>query len=150
VNKKLPDEAVDFYIALGWTRTQAAVAKHFHVAKRTVAYRAKKEGWVARAHEADKKAREVAVQRAQESNEEMRIRHEKAARYLQMRAIDSVRGMPVLTESAAVRALDIGIKHERIARGETGDATEQDIAQLLRSEHKRFVDFIDEEEGGGR
>ena len=145
MNKKLPDEAVDYYVALGPTRTQAAVAKHFSVAKRTVAYRAKKEGWSARALEADQKARQAAVQRAQETNEEMLIRHEKAARFVQMRAIEALRSLPIRTESAAVRALDISIRHERMARGEASDTTESDIADVLRKEHARFVTFVEGE-----
>lgn len=146
MNKKLPDEAVDHYVALGPTRTQAAVAKHFNVAKRTVAYRAKKEGWAARALEADQKARQAAAQRAQDTNEEMFARHEKVARFVQARAIDAIRNLPILTESAAVRALDISIRHERMARGETNDSVEKDIAALLRSEHKRFVTFVEGED----
>ena len=146
MNKKLPDAAVDYYIALGPARTQVAVGKHFHVAKRTVAYRAKKENWTARAEEADQKARQASAQRAQNTLEDMHARHEKAARFLQMRALEAVRNLPIRTESAAVRALDIGIRHERMARGEPNDAMEQDVAQLLANEHKRFVEFI--EEGG--
>jgi hypothetical protein len=148
VNKKLPDCAIDFYISLGPMRTQMQVAKHFSVAKRTVAYRAKKENWAALAQESDQKARQVAAQRAQNTNEEMLARHEKAARFVQMRALEGVRSLPIRTELAALRALDLGIRHERMARGEPNESTEQDIAQLLRSEHKRFV-TINEEEGDG-
>lgn len=148
MNKKLPDEAVDYYVTLGPARTQLAVARHFNVAKRTVAYRAKKENWMARAAEADQKARAVASQRAQETLEEMQARHEKSARYLQMRALEGVRNLPIRTEMAAVRALDIGIRHERLARGEANESTDKDIAQLLRNEHKRFVELIDGEGDG--
>jgi hypothetical protein len=143
VNKKLPDDAVDFYVALGPLRTQVAVAKHFGVAKRTVAYRAKKEGWLARAAESDQKARQAAAQRAQDTNEEMRARHEKVARFVQSRAIEAVRSLPIRTESAALRALDLGIRHERMARGDFSEAAEGDIAQLLRNEHRRFVTLKD-------
>lgn len=148
MNKKLPDEAADYYVALGPTRTQIAVAQHFKVAKRTVAYRAKKEGWLLRAVEADQKARQAVVQRSQDTLEEMQIRHVKTARFLQMRAIEALRSLPIRTESAAVRALDMSIRHERLARGEPGDAADKDVAAVLRETHKRFVTFIEGEDDG--
>jgi transposase len=143
VNKRLPDDAIDYYLALGFKRTQRAVAEHFQVAKRTVAYRAKKEGWLARAQEADQKARQVAAQRAQDTVEDMHARHMKAARFVQLRALEAIRSLPIRTESAAVRALDVGIRQERLARGEPSDAAEKDAAAVLREEHKRFVEFVE-------
>ena len=43
--RKLPEGAQDYYFELGPTRTYQAVASHFGVSKRTVARRAKDEGW---------------------------------------------------------------------------------------------------------
>lgn len=145
MNKKLPDAACHYYVSLGPRRTQMAVAEHFGVAKRTVAYRAKKEGWTALAQAADQKAMQATAQKAQDTNEEMCARHEKAARFLQARSIEALRSMPIRTETAALRALDLGIRHERTARGELNESPATDLAQQLRSEYARFVSFHDGE-----
>jgi len=146
VNKRLPDDALAFYIALGPSRTQRQVADHFGVGKRTVAYRAKKENWLRLAAEADRQSRESALQRAQETNDEMRIRHEKAARFAQMRALEALKNVPITNPATALRALDIGLRHERLARGESEQTVKNDIAEILRDEHKRFLTAV---EGGG-
>ncbi len=42
---KLPDNAFEVYLLLGEGRSYQALADHFDVSKRTVASRAKDEGW---------------------------------------------------------------------------------------------------------
>ena len=58
--------------------------------------------------------------------------------FLQGKAIDALRSMPIKTAMDAVRALDLGLRHERTACGEPADQAAQDLDQRIRREYERY------------
>lgn len=139
MNKKLPPEAFAFYAGLGPGRSYEALAQHFGVNKRTVVTRAKQENWQARVKEMERKARERAEQKATESIEEMNDRHLRTAQFLQRKALDALQRIPIEEAVDAVRALKLGIEHERLIRGEPSERMAVTLEETIRSEYQRWM-----------
>lgn len=139
MNRKIPPEALSFYLGLGPGRSYEAVAQHYGACKRSVVTLAKKEGWQKKVTEMEQRARERAEQKAGESLEEMNQRHLKTAQFLQRKALDALAGIPITEAMDAVRALKIGIEHERLIRGEPSERTAQQIEQVIRLEYERWM-----------
>ena len=136
---KLPKDAFEFYVGLSPDRSYQAVADHFAVTKRAVTNRARKEQWQQRVAEIEAKARQGAEQRLVETLEEMNSRHVKSLRIVQARAIEALRSMPLQTAMEAVRALDVGIRQERLIRGEPSDRTTIQVEDVIRRQYARWM-----------
>ena len=137
--RKLPKDAFEFYVGLGPDRSYQAVADHFDVSKRAVTNRARQEQWQQRVAVLEAKARQGAEQRLVETLEEMNTRHIKSLRIVQARALEALRDMPLHTAMEAVRALDIGIRQERLIRGEPSDRTAVQVEDVIRREYSRWL-----------
>ena len=146
---KLPTDAFDVYMSLGPGRSYQAVADHFGVSKRAVTNRATKEHWQQRAAVIEAKARQGAEQRLVETLEDMNTRHLKSLRVVQARAIEALRAMPLQSAIEAVRALDIGIRQERLIRGEPSERTAVQLEEIIRNEYSRWMTRDGEEDGRG-
>lgn len=147
--RKLPTDAFDAYMSLGPGRSYQAVADHFDVSKRAVTNRATKERWQQRATEIETKARQGAEQRLVETLEDMNTRHLKSLRVVQARAIEALRAMPLQSAIEAVRALDMGIRQERLIRGEPSERTSVQLEEIIRGEYSRWMTSGGEEESHG-
>jgi len=139
VSGRLPPTAVEFYASLGADRSYQAVADHFGVSKRAVVYRATRENWQAQVAEIEAKAKQTAQQRAMESLEEMNVRHLKSLRVVQAKALETLRTMPLSSAMDAVRALDLGLKGERLVRGEPSDRSAVSVEDAIRREYSRWM-----------
>lgn len=137
--RKLPLNAFEFYASLGPDRSYQAVADHFAVTKRAVTNRARQEQWQQRVAEIEAKARQSAEQRLMEVLEDMNARHIKSLRIVQARALEALRSMPLQTAMEAVRALDVGIRQERLIRGEPSDRTAIQVEDVIRREYSRWM-----------
>jgi hypothetical protein len=145
--KKLPAESFDYYLSLGVSRSYQAVAEHFGVSKRAVTRRAAVERWNARVLELEAKARQAAADKALESLEAVNLRHLKALRVIQGKALETLRAMPLNTAMEAVRALDASIRQERLILGEPSERTAVSIEDTIRREYERWM--VPEEENDG-
>ncbi len=150
---KLPQDAFEVYMGLGPDRSYQTVADHFGVTKRAVTNRATKERWQQRAAEIEAKARQGAEQRLVETLEDMNTRHLKSLRIVQARALEALRAMPLQSAMEAVRALDVGIRQERLIRGEPSERTAVQVEELIRREYSRWMtvddpDDTNDAEGG--
>ncbi len=139
MNRKLPNEALAFYIGLGPGRSYELVANHFRVHKRTVVSRAKAEGWQDRVAALERTAREKAEQRAGETMAEMDERQLRTAQFLQRKALEALQRVPLDTAMDAVRALKLGLEHERLIRGEPSQRTAITLEATIRSEYERWM-----------
>lgn len=137
--RKLPTDAFDLYMSLGPGRSYQAVADHFGVSKRAVTNRAAKERWQQRASELEAKARQGAEQRLVETLEDMNTRHLRSLRVVQARAVEALRKYPIESAMDAVRALDVGIRQERVIRGEPTERTAVQLEELIRREYSRWM-----------
>jgi len=137
-----------FYAGLGLERSYAAVAQQFGVSKRAVVKRAQQERWQERVAELDAKARRLTEQRLEESLQAMDERHLKAARAVQGKALEALRGVPLDSAMNAVRALDLAIKQERLIRGEPSERTAVNVEEVIKREYERWMVREDAESDG--
>ena len=140
---KLPSDAFEVYMGLGPDRSYQAVADHFGVTKRAVTNRATKERWQQRASELEAKARQGAEQRLVETLEDMNTRHLKSLRAVQARALEALRSYPLQSAMEAVRALDMGIRQERLIRGEPSERTAVQLEEVIKREYSRWMTVED-------
>ena len=143
---RIPPDAFDYYFALGANRSYQAVADKYGVSKTAIVNRAVSEGWQERVERLEAKARERADEKAVESVEQMNTRHLKAAKIVQAKALETLRSVSLTSAMDAVRALDLGIKQERLARGEPSERNALTIEDTIRREYERWLDADDDEE----
>lgn len=142
MNRKLPSDTFGFYFSLGAGRSYDAVAKRYQVSKRAVAKMAAKEKWQERLMEAEKKARDRTDEKVAETLDDMNARHIKVLRFIQGKAIDALKSMPLESAMDAVRAFTLSVQKERLIRGEPTDRNALDIEQLIKREYAMLM--IDE------
>ena len=118
MKRKLPVEAFEVYVGQGIGRSYQAVADHYSVSKGTVTALAKKDDWQARLVKVEQKARSRSDEKAVETLQQVNERHIKASRVVQMKALETLRSMSLGSAMEAVRALDLGLKAERLVIGE--------------------------------
>ena len=136
---KLPKEAFSFYVALGPGRSYAKVAEHFGTDKRTVTRRATKENWPERLQQAEEKARETTEEDAVEILREMNVRHLRIAKALQGKALEALRSLPIDRATDVIRALEIGVKQERLIHGEPSERAELSVEEVTKREMQRWL-----------
>jgi hypothetical protein len=146
VNRKVPIDAFSYYVSLGPRRSYQAVADKFGVSKRTVTNTAARENWQPRIADVERRARERSDDTAVETLEEMNRRHLKAYRFIQSRAIEALKSMPLDSAMDAVRAYDRAAQGERLARGEPTERTE--IEEIIRREYDLCMRPVDEPDPG--
>jgi hypothetical protein len=139
MNRKIPPEAVTYYYGLGPGRSYEKVAAHYGVSKRAVVDLAKRENWQAAVEELDRKARERAEQKVLETNDEMNERQLKVFRYIQSRAIETLKALPLETAVEAVKAYTTAAEKERLIRGEPTDRTAINLEEIVKSEYRRLM-----------
>lgn len=144
---RIPSEAFEFYVGLGPDRSYQRVAAEFGVSKRAVTKLAARERWQDRVVELERKVRESAEQKALESLEGMNMRHLKALKIVQGKALEALRSMPLSMAMEAVRSLDRAIRQERLIRGEPSDRTAVSVEEVINREYRRWM--LPEETGDG-
>jgi len=138
MNRKIPPEAFQFYLGLGPSRSYEAVAEEFGCSRRGVAECAKRERWQQRLVEVEGRAYARTESQAQESIEEMGLRHVKIARYLQSKGLEALQaGRPELMDRAT-RTLMSGINLERLVRGEPTERIDN-VETMVRREADRWL-----------
>jgi hypothetical protein len=146
VKTKLPLESFDFYVALGPARSYEKVAEHYTATKRTVTRHAKKEHWTERLAEVERKAREESDKNAVAVLQEMQERHLKIAKALQGKALEALRSMQLDRGADVIRALEVGVKQERLIHGEPGERSAISVEEATKREMERWLTVEREEE----
>jgi hypothetical protein len=137
--RKLPPDALSYYVSLGPARSYAQVGEHFGVTKRAVVKLATRERWQAQVEEIERQAREKAKLKATESQEEMNERHLKIARATQSKALEALMRYPLETALQAVRALESSVRQERTIRCEPTGESGSSIENIIRREYERWM-----------
>ena len=136
MRRKLPPEAFAFYLSLGPARSYAAVADQFGVSKRAVTKLAARENWPVKLEESLRQVRSKAEEAAQESLEEMTLRHLKTLRVVQSRALEAMRSAPIASGTAAMRTVVLCVEKERefrTDRGSGGGESAREYAARVRA-----------------
>jgi len=145
--RRIPEDAFDYYVSLGASRSHQAVADRYGVSKRAVTKLATKERWRERVHALKREARRAADERALETLEAMNTRHLKALKIVQGKALEALKSTSLSSAMEAVRALDLSIKQERTIRGEPSDRTAVSVEEVIRSEYAKCMTTGDDDEG---
>lgn len=143
-----PDEAFQYYVGLGHERSYAKVAEHYGASKRAVTALAARENWAERLAKVEQEARSRADERAGEALDEMNERHLRIAKALQGRALEALRGMPLESPRDVIRALEVGVRQERLVRGEPTERT-SNVEEIVRREYERWMVIEDGDDEGG-
>jgi hypothetical protein len=132
-------EAFALYCGLGHVRSYAAVAKHYGVSTRAVLFLAKGYNWAGRLREieavAEERMREAQVQTLIEARE----RHLKSLKVLQGKALAGMRDQNARSLNEATRALETGIKLERLILGESTANTAVSVEERQQREVDQLV-----------
>lgn len=139
MKRKIPPEAFAFYLGLGVGRSYQAVAERYSVSKRAIATRAEKEGWQAKLAEEEQKARVSAEKQAAESIETVNEKHLKVLRFIQGRAIESLKSMPIESAMDAVKAYALSLDKERQIRGSPSEQAASRIEEITRQEIRTLL-----------
>ena len=139
MKRKLPSEAFEFYVGLGIGRGYQGVASHYEVSKGAVTALAKKDNWQERLARIERDARSRSDEKAVETLEQINERHIKAARVIQAKALEGLRNMSLATAMDAVRALDLGLKQERLVLGEPSERTAISVEDKIEREYERWL-----------
>ncbi len=138
MNRRIPEDAFQEYFAMGPERSYRALAGKYGVSKRSITHLAAREDWAVRLEKIEAEARERTDRRVAETIDEMTQRHLRIAKAIQARALDALRSLPMDKASDAVRALDIGIRQERLARGEPTDR-QASVEEIITREYERWL-----------
>ncbi len=145
MTKKLPPDALGYYLSLGPKRSYQDVAERFGVSKRSVTSAAVREDWQARVAEADSRVRERASEDYVESVQAMNERHLKVLRFIQGRSIETLKSMPIDSAMDAVRAYTASIAQERQIRGDPAQRT-LTIAAIIKRETESLLRPVGEDD----
>ena len=151
---RIPDDAFDFYVGLGPTRSYRAVADRFGISKRAVVKHALKERWAERLREIHEKARSESDKELAAEMSEMRDRHRKMLKAMAVRALTGLKDFPLRSGMEAMRAAELVIKMERIVFGEPDEPGADSLEEITRHEIQTLLvvddeeDEEDDEEGG--
>jgi transposase len=139
MSKKIATDAFEFYVSLGPGRSYQAVAERYTVSKRSVTRHALREGWQERLHAIEAKVREASDQKAQETLEAIRSRHLKGMRFIQAKAIETLKSASLESASDAVRAYTAAVREERVMLGEPSDRTAVSVEDVIKREYERWL-----------
>jgi len=147
MSKRIPNDAFAYYVGLGPSRSYAKVAEHYDVHKRSLTRYAVRHNWQSRLLAAEAQADQRTDAAAVDAIEEMAQRHLKCCRAVQARALEALRAMPLTSASAAVRALDMALRNERLILGEPSERTAHSVEDVVRREFSSWMteDVVDAE-----
>jgi len=146
VSAKIPDEAFDFYLGLGPSRSYQAVADRYGVTKRAVVKHAMRDKWAERLREIQERARAQSDKALADDLVEMRDRHRKMLRAMAVRALAGLKELPLKNGMEAVRAAELVIRMERIVFGEPDPSGSDSIEEVTRREIQSLLVMEEDDE----
>ena len=139
MKKKIPPDALAFYLGLGPGRSYQAVAERYSVSKRAVAFCAEREHWQKRIREEDQKLREKAEKQAAENNKTVREGQLKVLRFIQGKAIEALKAMSIDSAVDAAKLYALAIDKERQLLGDTDGQSPSMVEQITRDEVRNLL-----------
>ena len=145
MSKKIPDDAFDYYVALGAARSYQAVADRYGVTKRAVVKHAARERWTQRLGEVQESARVQSDKDLAQEVVEMRDRHKRMLKAMAVRALSGLKDLPLRNGMEAIRAAELVIRMERIVFGEEDERGEESIEEITKREIQTLLRPVDDE-----
>jgi hypothetical protein len=146
---KIPDSAFSEYLSLGAGRSYQALADSYGCTKRAVAKLAARENWQERLEEIERSASAEVEQRAVDSIKAIIARHLKTIRWVQGKALETLKDTPLRSTSDALKALEFSLREERLlTRADDPDAASADShleeysPEFLKELHRQAHEFV--------
>ena len=136
---KIPLDAFECYVGMGPKRSYESLAQKYGVSKRSIVKRAKRDGWQGRVAEIEARAQERATERAVDTLEEVKVRHLKTFKAVQLKALESLKSLLFKDPLDAVKAMDIAARQELLALGEPSERTAVAVEDVIRREYERWL-----------
>jgi hypothetical protein len=147
VRNRIPaEEAFQYYLALGPSRSYDTVAAKYGASLRGVTKCASKHKWGERMRKIDRDAQEKTDRDFAESKAETRERHLKMLRAIETRGLQAIQKQELDGAFAGVKAIEAAIKLERLILGDTSVNVGISIQETTRREVESFLARIDEPE----
>jgi len=134
MKRRIPENAFDLYQSLGAGRSYEALADRFGVSKRAIVKAAARERWQERLDAIQAKARERSDERSADALRDITERHLKVLRYIQGRAIETLKSTPLESAMDAVRAYGLAVDKERLLLGEPTERSAVSIEEVTKRE----------------
>ena len=143
--RKIPPDAFSAYVAMGPSRSYQALAEKYVVTKRAIAKRAAQEDWSERLERIEQEARQRSDRQAADTLSDMNDRHLRIAKALQKRALEGLMRMPLDQAKDIIRALDLGVRQERLVRGEPTERSAS-VEEVTKREIGRWLIVGDDDD----
>ena len=152
--RKIPQDALAYYVSMGPDRSYQKVAEHYGVTKRAIVNVAKRDRWQAQVEELEHTAREDAREKMRATIEATYEQHMKALRLVFGKGVEALKAMAIDTPADAMKAIQLAIREMRVALGEPTDRTAVSVEDTIRREYERWMTVADssddpEEESDG-
>ena len=136
---RLPQDAFQQYVNLGPGRSYDALAQQLGAAKRSITRLAARERWQERLVKIETEARERLDEKMVETMEVINARHLKIFRAVLAKGLQALQAMPLSTAEAAVRAIEVAVRGERLVLGEPTDRTAVSVEDIIKREYERWM-----------
>jgi hypothetical protein len=140
------EEAFQYYLALGPSRSYEQVAEKYSVTLRGVTKCAATHKWGDRMRKLDREAQEKTDRAFAESKAETRERHLKMLKAIETRGLQALQKLEIDSAFAGVKAIEIALKMERTIMGEPSAHVGISIQESTRREVESFLARLDEPE----
>ena len=142
------DEAFNFYVELGPSRSHSQVAAKYDVSRRAITKAAQRNNWAARLDKIESDARAISDQRMAESMAQVRDRHLKLVRAIAGRGAQALQKYELEDAPSGIKAIEVAIRLERAILGEGGDSHGITLEQITRREVETYLEESDAPEDG--
>ena len=143
--RKIPPEALTYYVGLGAGRSYQKVADKYGVSKRAVTKLAAKERWQEKVAEIEHQARESAEEKAKSEIEAAYAQQIVGVKLLFRRGVEALKTMAIDNPADATRAIQVACREWRAAMGEPTDRTAIEIDEKIRREYERWMTVAEPE-----
>ena len=116
----------------------------YNPSPRAITVCAKREKWAERLENIEKESRQMSDKKLAEAMQEMRERHLRTIRAMNVRALEAMKQYPLATGMEAMRAAEMAIKLERLIAGEPTERT-ANMEEIVRREYERWMTGDDED-----
>ena len=137
--RKIPPEAVTYYVSLGPGRSYEKVAQRYGVTKRAVTKLAAKERWQEKVDEIERSARQTAEENARREIEAAHAQQIAGLRLLFRRGVEALQARGIESPADATRAIQVAVREWRLALGEPTDRTAVTVEETIRREYERWM-----------
>jgi len=144
--RKIPLDAIAYYMSLGPGRSYQKVAERYGVTKRAVVNAAKRDRWQEQVEELERTAHDDAREKMKSTLEATYEQHMRALRLVFAKGVEALKSMAINTPADAMKAIQLAIREQRVALGEPTDRTALSIEDTIRREYERWMTAAEPEE----